>query len=114
MEKKGDEAKVVLRYLEHIISDEHSGVDEPAGIIVEPVQGEGGYIVPPQDFLPGLREIADKYQIPLICDEVQSGFGRTGKFWGCEADWNHPGHPLHLQSSRRRNSAFHDRLQVRF
>jgi 4-aminobutyrate aminotransferase-like enzyme len=90
VEKKGDEAKVVLRYLEHIISDEHSGVDEPAGIIVEPVQGEGGYIVPPQDFLPGLREIADKYQIPLICDEVQSGFGRTGKFWGCEATGTTP------------------------
>jgi len=90
VEKKGDEAKVVLRYLEHILSDEHSGVDEPAGIIVEPVQGEGGYIIPPQDFLPGLREIADKYQIPLICDEVQSGFGRTGKFWGCEATGTTP------------------------
>ncbi|HKM74831.1 MAG TPA: aminotransferase class III-fold pyridoxal phosphate-dependent enzyme, partial [Candidatus Bathyarchaeia archaeon] len=50
----------------------------------EPIQGEGGYVIPPEDFLPGLREIADKYQIPLIIDEVQSGFGRTGKFWGCE------------------------------
>ena len=84
VEKKGDEAKIVLRYLEHLISDEHSGLDDPAGIIVEPIQGEGGYIVPPKDFLPGLREIADKYQVPLIVDEVQSGFGRTGKFWGCE------------------------------
>jgi 4-aminobutyrate aminotransferase-like enzyme len=84
VEKKGDEAKVVLRYLEHLILDEHSGLDAPAGIIVEPIQGEGGYIVPSSDFLPGLREVADKYQIPLIVDEVQTGFGRTGKFWGCD------------------------------
>lgn len=81
---KGDEGKVVLAYLENLLSDEHSGLDTPAGILVEPIQGEGGYIVPPNDFLPGLRKIADKYQIPLIIDEVQTGFGRTGKFWGCE------------------------------
>jgi 4-aminobutyrate aminotransferase-like enzyme len=57
---------------------------------VEPVQGEGGYIVPPADFLPGLREIADRFQIPLIIDEVQTGFGRTGKFWGCEVTGTSP------------------------
>jgi 2,4-diaminobutyrate 4-transaminase len=90
VEKKGDEAKVVLRYLEHLIQDEHSGLDDPAGIIVEPVQGEGGYIVPPPDFLPGLSEIAKKYQIPLIIDEVQTGFGRTGEFWGCEVTGTSP------------------------
>jgi len=84
VEKKGDEGKVVLRYLEHLIEDEHSGLDDLAGIIVEPVEGEGGYILPPKDFLPGLREIADRAQVPLIMDEVQTGFGRTGKFWGCE------------------------------
>jgi len=90
VEKKGDEAKVVLGYLEDVLADEHSGLDEPAAILVEPVQGEGGYIVPPDDFLPGLREIADKYQIPLIIDEVQTGFGRTGKFWGCEVTGTSP------------------------
>jgi 4-aminobutyrate aminotransferase-like enzyme len=84
VEKDGDEGKVVLRYLEHLVEDEHSGLDDLAGIIVEPVQGEGGYILPPEDFLPGLREIADKSHAPLIIDEVQTGFGRTGKFWGCE------------------------------
>jgi 4-aminobutyrate aminotransferase-like enzyme len=84
VEKKGDEAKVVLRYLEHVLEDEHSGLDDAAGILVEPIQGEGGYVIPPEDFLPGLREVADKFQIPLIVDEVQTGFGRTGKFWGCE------------------------------
>ena len=84
VERKGDEGKVVLAYLENLLSDEHSGLDTPAGILVEPIQGEGGYIVPPNDFLPGLRKIADKHQIPLIIDEVQTGFGRTGRFWGCE------------------------------
>ncbi|MGD0477297.1 MAG: aspartate aminotransferase family protein [Nitrososphaerales archaeon] len=84
VEKKGDEGKVILRYLEHLIEDEHSGLDDLAGIIVEPIEGEGGYILPPEDFLPGLREIADRSHIPLIIDEVQTGFGRTGKFWGCE------------------------------
>ncbi|HKT21658.1 MAG TPA: aspartate aminotransferase family protein [Nitrososphaerales archaeon] len=84
VERKGDEAKVVLRYLEHLIDDEHSGLDDLAGIIVEPVEGEGGYIIPPEDFMPGLREIADRAQVPLIVDEVQTGFGRTGKFWGSE------------------------------
>ena len=90
VEKKGDEAKVVLRYLEHLLEDEHSGLDDPAGILVEPIQGEGGYIDPPDDFLPGLRQIADKFQIPLIIDEVQSGFGRTGKFWACELTGTSP------------------------
>ena len=73
-----------MRYLEQLLTDDHSGLDQPAGILVEPIQGEGGYVVPTADFLPGLREIADKFQIPLIIDEVQTGFGRTGKFWGCE------------------------------
>ncbi len=90
VERKGDEAKVVLRYLEHLLIDTHSGLDDAAGILVEPIQGEGGYIVPPNDFLPGLREIADKFQIPLIIDEVQTGFGRTGRFWGCELTGTSP------------------------
>lgn len=90
VERKGDEAKVVLKYLEHLLTDSHSGLDDACGIIVEPIQGEGGYIVPPEDFLPGLREIADKFQIPLIIDEVQTGFGRTGRFWGCELTGTSP------------------------
>ena len=90
VEKQGDEGKVALRYLEDLIVDEHSGLDKPAGILVEPIQGEGGYIVPPDDFLPGLREIADRFQIPLIVDEVQTGFGRTGRFWGCEVTGTTP------------------------
>jgi len=57
---------------------------ETAAIMVEPVIGEGGYIVPPASFLLGLREICDEYDLLLIYDEVQSGFGRTGKFFAAE------------------------------
>ena len=55
-----------------------------AAIFVEPIQGEGGYIVPPASFLPRLREICDKHGILLVLDEVQSGIGRTGKMFACE------------------------------
>jgi 4-aminobutyrate aminotransferase len=55
-----------------------------AAIFVEPIQGEGGYIVPPSDFLPSLRAICDKHGILLVMDEVQSGIGRTGKMFACE------------------------------
>jgi 4-aminobutyrate aminotransferase len=55
-----------------------------AAIIVEPVQGEGGYVVPPSTFLPKLRKLATEHNILLIIDEVQSGFGRTGKMFACE------------------------------
>jgi 4-aminobutyrate aminotransferase len=60
--------------------------EEVAAIIVEPIQGEGGYIVPPPSFLPRLRQLADRHGILLIFDEVQSGMGRTGKMWACEHD----------------------------
>jgi 4-aminobutyrate aminotransferase len=58
--------------------------DEFAAVIVEPIQGEGGYVVPDADFLPRLREICDQHGILLIADEVQSGAGRTGKMWALE------------------------------
>ncbi|MBV8897129.1 MAG: acetyl ornithine aminotransferase family protein [Acidobacteriaceae bacterium] len=58
--------------------------EEVAGIIVEPVQGEGGYLVPPAEFHHELRRIADKYDILLIHDEVQSGIGRTGRMFASE------------------------------
>jgi len=58
--------------------------DRVAGILVEPVQGEGGFVVPPPDFLPSLRTLCTEYQIPLIADEVQTGFGRTGRMFAVE------------------------------
>lgn len=58
--------------------------EEVAAIFVEPLQGEGGYIVPPPNFLPDLRELCDKHGIMLVFDEIQSGMGRTGKMFCCE------------------------------
>lgn len=57
---------------------------EVAAIVVEPIQGEGGYIVPPPKFLRELRRIADEHGIALVFDEIQSGMGRTGKMWACQ------------------------------
>jgi 4-aminobutyrate aminotransferase / (S)-3-amino-2-methylpropionate transaminase / 5-aminovalerate transaminase len=58
--------------------------DSVAAIVVEPVQGEGGFVVAPQEFMTGLRAACDKHGIVLIADEVQTGFGRTGRFFACE------------------------------
>jgi len=58
--------------------------EEVAAIVVEPIQGEGGYVIPPRGFLARLRQIADRYGMLLVFDEVQCGMGRTGKMWACE------------------------------
>ena len=72
------------KYLEHLLEDPHSGVGRPAAVIIEPVQGEGGTIVPPDRFLPAVRRTCDKHDVLLICDEIQSGLGRTGKMFSFE------------------------------
>jgi len=72
-----------LEQLEHLLVSQ-TAPKETAAILIEPVLGEGGYVVPPVSFLKGLREIADKNGILLIFDEVQSGFGRTGKWFALE------------------------------
>jgi 4-aminobutyrate aminotransferase len=61
-----------------------AGADEIAAVVVEPIQGEGGYVVPPKAFLQGLRELADEHGILLVVDEVQSGMGRTGRMFASE------------------------------
>ncbi|MEM3711679.1 MAG: aspartate aminotransferase family protein [Thermoprotei archaeon] len=81
---EGDEAKVVVEMLEHLLQDEYAGPGPIAGVMVEPIQGEGGYIVPPDDFLPMLREVTEKHSVPLIVDEIQTGVGRTGRIWASE------------------------------
>jgi len=58
--------------------------DDVAAFLVEPILGEGGYVVPPDGFLPALRELADRHGILLIADEVQTGMGRTGRLWATE------------------------------
>ncbi|MCZ7544849.1 MAG: acetyl ornithine aminotransferase family protein [Anaerolineae bacterium] len=80
-----------VQYIEDVIFSRMFPGEEVAAILVEPIQGEGGYIVPPPDFLKDLRALCDKYGILLIIDEVQSGMGRTGKWfaiehWGVEPD----------------------------
>jgi 4-aminobutyrate aminotransferase len=58
--------------------------DDVAAFIVEPILGEGGYVIPPDTFLPALREVADRHGILLITDEIQTGYGRTGRFFASE------------------------------
>jgi len=83
--RKGeDDGQTVVRYIEDQILGHVLPPEEVAGILVETIQGEGGYIVPPAGFYPALRELCDKHGILLICDEVQSGMGRTGKWWAIE------------------------------
>jgi 4-aminobutyrate aminotransferase len=73
-----------LAWFEEVLFDKLVPADEVAAIMVEPVQGEGGYIVPEAGFITGLRALCDRYGILLIADEIQSGAGRTGRMWAIE------------------------------
>lgn len=73
-----------LRFITDQIFVHLSAPDEVAAIVVEPIQGEGGYIIPPKAFLQGLREVATQHGIVLVVDEVQSGMGRTGKMFASD------------------------------
>jgi 4-aminobutyrate aminotransferase len=75
-----------LEHLEQVVFRHLALPEEFAAIVVEPVQGEGGYVVPEPGFLPGLRELCDRHGILLVADEVQSGVGRTGTMWAIEHD----------------------------
>jgi len=79
-----DYGETVVRYMEEEILGKILPAEDIAGILVEPIQGEGGYVVPAQGFFPALRKLCDKHGILLIADEVQSGMGRTGKWWAIE------------------------------
>ena len=78
------DGETVVAFIEEEILERLLPGEDVAGILVEPIQGEGGYIYPPDDFFPALRKLCDKYDILLIVDEVQSGMGRTGKWWAIE------------------------------
>jgi 4-aminobutyrate aminotransferase len=75
-----------LSYIEHTLFQTVAPPTDMAAIVVEPIQGEGGYIVPTPGFLTGLRRICDQHGILLICDEVQSGIGRSGTMWAFEQE----------------------------
>ena len=77
-------AEASLSYIRDQIFVHLISPDEVGAIVVEPIQGEGGYLVPPKSFLQGLRELASEHGIVLVCDEVQSGMGRTGKMFALE------------------------------
>jgi 4-aminobutyrate aminotransferase len=79
-----DYGETVVRYIEDEILFKLVPPDEVAGVLIEPIQGEGGYIIPPPGFFPALRKLCDRHGILLIVDEVQSGIGRTGKWWAIE------------------------------
>ncbi|MGH8285308.1 MAG: acetyl ornithine aminotransferase family protein [Steroidobacteraceae bacterium] len=86
-----DQGRAVIEYIEEVLFRSNVPASEVAAILVEPIQGEGGYLVPPDGFLQGLRELADRHGILLIVDEVQSGIGRTGRMfasqhWGVSPD----------------------------
>jgi 4-aminobutyrate aminotransferase len=73
-----------LGYLENELFKRRVDPEEVAGIFIEPIQGEGGYMPAPVEFLKGLQAICRKYGIMLVADEVQSGMGRTGKWWASD------------------------------
>jgi 4-aminobutyrate aminotransferase len=76
--------------IEQELFTRHLDPRDVAAIFVEPVQGEGGYVIPPDGWLRDLRELCDRHGILLVADEVQSGVGRTGRMWACEHDGVEP------------------------
>ena len=72
------------RFIEHVLDDPKSGIVDPAGIIIEAVQGEGGSLPAPDEFLREVKRISSEYCVPLIVDEIQAGMCRTGRMWACE------------------------------
>lgn len=76
--------ETVVRYIREQLLDKVVPANDVAGIMLEPIQGEGGYIVPAEGFFPALRDLCDEFGILLIADEVQSGMGRTGKWWAID------------------------------
>ncbi len=96
---RGLDGDSILDYLEHYVFHTTTPPEEVAGVIVEPIQGDAGVLVPPDGFLQRLQEICRKHGILFIVDEVQTGFGRTGKMfasehWGLDPDIVLLGKPL--------------------
>jgi 4-aminobutyrate aminotransferase len=73
-------------YIESVLFERMTEPSDVAAVFVEPIQGEGGYVVPPAGWLAELRALCDEHGILLVADEVQSGVGRTGRLWACEHD----------------------------
>jgi len=82
--KRENVSDVVIEYLEETVLKKLAPPEDVAAFFIEPIQGEGGYVVPPMDFFQKLKNLLDKYEILLVDDEVQSGMGRTGKMFAIE------------------------------
>ncbi len=80
-EETSEQALALVR---HALEDPASGIGPVAAVVVEPVQGNGGIVIPPDGFLQGLRVLCDTHGIVLVFDEIQAGFGRTGRLWAAE------------------------------
>ena len=76
--------KACANYFERLLKDPESGVSKPACVIIEPIQGEGGVIPAPVEFLQAIRRVTAELDIPLICDEIQCGMGRSGRVFAFE------------------------------
>eukprot|EP00904_Undaria_pinnatifida_P010490 jgi/Undpi1/6571/HiC_scaffold_20.g09050.m1 len=83
---KGVKPIVPRQHLGSLASVKETSPDETAAVLIEPVLGEGGYVVPPPGFMAGVRAFCDRHNILLIADEVQSGAGRTGEWWAVNHD----------------------------
>jgi len=81
-----DDALTGAEYIEQVLFTKLTDPSDVAAIFVEPIQGEGGYIVPPAGWLAKIRDLCDKHGIVMVIDEVQTGVGRTGTMWACEHD----------------------------
>ncbi|MCR5402091.1 MAG: diaminobutyrate--2-oxoglutarate transaminase family protein [Treponema sp.] len=82
---KGEQStKVACEYFERTLKDVESGITKPAAVIIEPIQGEGGVNPAPVEFLKTIRRVTEELDIPLICDEIQCGMGRSGKLFAFE------------------------------
>jgi 4-aminobutyrate aminotransferase-like enzyme len=82
----GDPGAIALGLVEQALADPASGVDPVAAVVLEPIQGNGGVLIPPPGFLAGLRELCDRHGALLVLDEIQCGFGRAGAMWACELE----------------------------
>ncbi|MGI9041682.1 MAG: acetyl ornithine aminotransferase family protein [Gemmatimonadales bacterium] len=87
---KPDCTRGCIEVIEKDLFARHLDPHDVAAIFVEPIQGEGGYVVPPDGYLRALRDLCDRYGILLVADEVQSGVGRTGKMWACDHEGVEP------------------------
>ena len=101
---RGPDTRTALAALERALVTQVAA-EQVAAIVIEPVQGEGGFVVAPRDFMTGIRRICDEHGIVMVVDEVQTGFGRTGKMFAIEHYGDRAGPDDRREVDRRRPAA---------